>query len=95
MHELEVILHEYLSFNWDRVEQVLEANEHLLRQDGLACPWKQHASQQVHIHMPLLPQCGRLLPLRCACTLHAMKAVYLAHQVSKEAKIVLISIEDL
>ena len=37
MHEMECLLYEYLSHNWDRVEEVLEANKHLLRDDGLAC----------------------------------------------------------
>ncbi|KAK9832479.1 hypothetical protein WJX81_000145 [Elliptochloris bilobata] len=40
MHEIECILNEYLSFNWDRLDAVLAASMHLLRPDGLACPWK-------------------------------------------------------
>lgn len=40
MHEIECILNEYLSFNWDRLDDVLAANMHLLRENGLACPWK-------------------------------------------------------
>ena len=38
MHELEVILHEYLSFNWDRLDDILAANKHLLEPDGPALP---------------------------------------------------------
>lgn len=40
MHELEAILHEYLSFNWDRMEEVNTANAPLQRKEGLACPWR-------------------------------------------------------
>ena len=40
MHELEVILHEYLSFNWDRMEEMNTANAPLQRKEGLACPWR-------------------------------------------------------
>ena len=47
MHELECILHEYLSFNWDRVEEIYEANKHLLREEGLVCAWKSTASLAV------------------------------------------------
>lgn len=37
MHELEGLLHEYLSYNWDRVDSVLEANREALRcEAGLA-----------------------------------------------------------
>ena len=39
MHEMECLLYEYLSHNWDRAEEVLEANKHLLRDEGLACAW--------------------------------------------------------
>eukprot|EP00891_Asterochloris_glomerata_P004865 jgi/Astpho2/4865/Aster-05800 len=38
MHELEVILHEYLSFNWDRLDDILAANKHLLEPEGPALP---------------------------------------------------------
>lgn len=31
MHELEGLLHEYLSYNWDRVDSVLDANGEALR----------------------------------------------------------------
>ena len=47
MHEIECILNEYLSFNWDRLDDVLAANMHLLRADGLACPWKSAPSLEV------------------------------------------------
>lgn len=47
MHELECILHEYLSFNWDRVDDIYEANKHLLRQEGLVCAWKSAADLAV------------------------------------------------
>ncbi len=40
MHEIECILHEYLSFNWDRVEDVFEANALYLSETGLKCLWK-------------------------------------------------------
>ena len=47
MHELECILHEYLSFNWDQVEEIYDANKHLLRDEGLVCAWKSVASLAV------------------------------------------------
>lgn len=47
MNELEAILHEYLSFNWDRVEEVLESNRTLLHGDGLSIPWPSHPSLSV------------------------------------------------
>jgi hypothetical protein len=31
MWELECLLHEYLSFNWDRIDDLLQANEDALR----------------------------------------------------------------
>lgn len=40
MHELEAILHEYLSFNWDRMEEMSTANAACQRKEGLACPWR-------------------------------------------------------
>lgn len=40
MHELEAILHEYLSFNWDRMEEMSTANAPCQRKEGLACPWR-------------------------------------------------------
>lgn len=46
MHELEAILHEYLSFNWDRMEEVNKANAHLQRDSGLMCPWRPSGSQE-------------------------------------------------
>lgn len=49
MHELECLLHEYLSYNWDRVEEVLDANRHLLRDDGLVCAWPRNGLSQVRI----------------------------------------------
>lgn len=49
MHELECILHEYLSFNWDRVDEIYEANKHLLREEGLVCAWKSLASLAVRV----------------------------------------------
>ena len=47
MHEIECILHEYLSFNWDRVEDIYDANAVYLAPDGLACSWKSHSTMQV------------------------------------------------
>ena len=46
MHEIECILHEYLSFNWDRVENIYEANAPYLDENGLRCSWKSHSSLQ-------------------------------------------------
>ena len=40
MHEIECILHEYLSFNWDRVEDIYDANSVYLSEDGLRCLWR-------------------------------------------------------
>ena len=40
MHEIECILHEYLSFNWDRVEDIYDANSVYLSEDGLRCFWR-------------------------------------------------------
>ena len=58
MHEIECILHEYLSFNWDRVEDIYDANAIYLSEDGLKCPWhsKHHLSvcPQTHHHRNLL-----------------------------------------
>lgn len=34
-----MVLHEYLSFNWKNLDDVFEANQHLLREDGLMCTW--------------------------------------------------------
>ena len=31
MRELECLLHEYLSFNWDRINDVLDVNQEALR----------------------------------------------------------------
>ncbi len=47
MNELEAILHEYLSFNWDRVEEVLESNRMVLNGNGLSIPWPSHPSLSV------------------------------------------------
>jgi hypothetical protein len=52
MHEIECILHEYLSFNWDRVEDVFEANSFYLEESGLKCLWKSKSNLQVSL--PLL-----------------------------------------
>ena len=35
----QVVLHEYLSFNWKNLDSVYEVNQHLLREDGLMCTW--------------------------------------------------------
>ena len=37
--DLQVVLHEYLSFNWKNLDSVYEVNQHLLREDGLMCTW--------------------------------------------------------
>lgn len=47
MHEIECILHEYLSFNWDRVDEVYEANALYLCDTGLKCLWKSSTNLQV------------------------------------------------
>ena len=46
MHEIECILHEYLSFNWDRVEDIYDANAPYLDENGLRCSWKSHSILQ-------------------------------------------------
>ena len=38
-HGVQVVLHEYLSYNWHNLEDVYEANRHLLGEDGLFCTW--------------------------------------------------------
>lgn len=40
MHELECILHEYLSFNWDKAEDIYDANKKLLSNGHLPKLWK-------------------------------------------------------
>lgn len=40
MHELECILHEYLSFNWDRAEDIYDANKKMLHSGDLPSLWK-------------------------------------------------------
>lgn len=47
MHELECILHEYLSFHWDRLDEIYDANRHLLRKEGPVCVWRSVASLSV------------------------------------------------
>ncbi|KAK9905596.1 hypothetical protein WJX75_002717 [Coccomyxa subellipsoidea] len=46
MHEIECILHEYLSFNWDRVDDIYDANAMYLSADGLKCLWSSHSNLQ-------------------------------------------------
>ena len=68
MHELECILHEYLSFNWDRVDDIYDVNSHLLREEGLVCTWRSQPALNVCLSVkPLLyevrisvPGCQRL-----------------------------------
>ena len=36
---VQVVLHEYLSYNWHSLEDVYDANRHLLGEDGLFCTW--------------------------------------------------------
>lgn len=56
MHELEAILHEYLSFNWDRMEEVNKANAHLQREAGLMCPWRpSRSSDGSQVRQAVLP----------------------------------------
>ena len=56
MHELEAILHEYLSFNWDRMEEVNKANAHLQREAGLMCPWRpSRSSDGSQVRQAMLP----------------------------------------
>ena len=40
MHELECILHEYLSFNWDRAEDIYDTNKKMLHSGDLPSLWK-------------------------------------------------------
>lgn len=47
MHEIECILHEYLSFNWDRVEEIYDANAMYLSADGLKCLWNSSPNLRV------------------------------------------------
>ena len=49
MHELECLLHEYLSYNWHRVDEVLDANRHLLRDEGLVCAWLRNGTPRVGV----------------------------------------------
>jgi len=51
MHEIECILHEYLSFNWDRVEDIYDANSVYLAEDGLKCQW--HSNHHLSVGHPL------------------------------------------
>ena len=53
MHELEAILHEYLSFNWDRMEEMNSANAPLQRKEGLACPWRPSKDMDHSVSIPL------------------------------------------
>jgi len=50
MHEIECILHEYLSFNWDRVEDIYDANSVYLAEDGLKCQWHSNHHLSVGTH---------------------------------------------
>lgn len=52
MHEIECILHEYLSFNWDRVDEVYEGNALYLSETGLKCLWKSNTNLQVTTACP-------------------------------------------
>ncbi|CAL8471980.1 g11522 [Coccomyxa elongata] len=46
MHEIECILHEYLSFNWDRLEEIYDANAMYLSDGGLKCLWNSSPNLQ-------------------------------------------------
>ena len=65
MHEIECILHEYLSFNWDRVEEIFDANSVYLSEDGLKCPWYSNSNLPVSAHpvLPVLAVCTQLMPV--------------------------------
>ena len=39
MDELEAALCDYLSYNWDRVDDVMAANQEYLKPEGLSCAW--------------------------------------------------------
>ena len=55
MHELECILHEYLSFNWDRAEDIYEANKKMLNSGDLPSLWKSGPNLSVGVwHTGLL-----------------------------------------
>ena len=47
MHELECILHEYLSFNWDKAEDIYEANKKLVDSRDLPRLWQSTPSLHV------------------------------------------------
>ena len=61
MHEIECILHEYLSFNWDRVEEIFDANSVYLAEDGLKCPWYSNRDLPVGSH-PIFIKCPQQMP---------------------------------
>lgn len=52
MHELECILHEYLSFNWDRAEDIYEANKKMLHSGDLPSLWK--SVPMLSVSIPIL-----------------------------------------
>ncbi len=61
MHEIECILHEYLSFNWDRVEEIFDANSVYLSEDGLKCPWYSNRDLPVGSR-PMFVKCPQQMP---------------------------------
>ena len=63
MHEIECILHEYLSFNWDRVEDIYDANSVYLSENGLKCSWhsSHHLSVGTHSILLTCPNCLRAM----------------------------------
>ena len=61
MHEIECILYEYLSFNWDRVEEIFDANSVYLSEDGLKCPWYSNRDLPVGSR-PMFVKCPQQMP---------------------------------
>jgi hypothetical protein len=53
LHELEVLMYDYLSADWDRLDEVLDANMADLRVDGLICGWNK-AGQNLQVWYPRL-----------------------------------------
>lgn len=76
MHELEAILHEYLSFNWDRMEEVNTANAPLQRKEGLACPWRPSKDIQHSVSTATYRHIQQITMLR-ATMQHCMASVWM------------------
>lgn len=73
MHEIECILHEYLSFNWDRVDDIYDANAMYLSADGLKCLWSSHSNLQVRNDFLTCPSASELLFMGAATDSEAQR----------------------